>query len=94
MELLLQISTKDALYEELYSRDISSQGVFVLTDTPFSEGTAVDVSVHIASSDKKNGEQQSMLKSSGKVIRVEKNGMAIIFDTDCRIFPKIGKKTH
>lgn len=94
MELPLQIFTKDSLYEGLQSRDISFLGIFVLTGTPLPEGTIVDVSVYIPEADKKNGCHASMLNASGKVIRVEKMGIAIKFDKDCRIFPAADKTTH
>lgn len=94
MELPLQISTKDSLYEGLHSRDISSQGIFVLTGTPLPEGTTVDVSVYISGADKKVGGHVGMLNASGKVVRVEKKGIAIKFDKACKIFPSAGKTTH
>ncbi|MCJ7600340.1 MAG: PilZ domain-containing protein [Desulfobulbaceae bacterium] len=94
MRLKLQISTKDSLYEGLHCKDISSHGIFVLTGAPLSEGTAVDVIVYIVGDGKNRDGQATMVNTSGKVIRVEKTGIAIRFDKGCRIFPVAGKTTH
>jgi len=86
----LQIETKlndrdEAIIERepaLFSRDISCDGVFLLTDRPRSIGTNLDLnfllSQHELGSMPKD--ERISIKISGKVIRTDDEGMAVEFD--------------
>jgi len=84
---------------DLLTSDISSGGAFFHTSQPLVEGT--DVKLHLIlpisrlwkSLDEGEGEyQHAYIKISGKVLRTESRGMAIVFNEDYEISPLSGEK--
>ena len=72
--------------------DISSAGAFFLTDNPLAEGTKVDVEFLLPVADIQSREKHSnsIVVSSGFVVRTEKEGMAVCFDMSYTINPRYG----
>ena len=71
---------------ELFSRDVCSGGAFFLTPQPYDAGTRVEVRMllqpqHMASL----GDKKAQVVISGKVLRSEKEGMAVRFDRRYKI---------
>ncbi|KPK22715.1 MAG: hypothetical protein AMJ61_16940 [Desulfobacterales bacterium SG8_35_2] len=68
--------------QALVSRDISCDGVFLVTDRPLSIGTNLDLNFLLSQQDlgsmPKN--ERISIKTSGKVIRTDDQGMAVEFD--------------
>ena len=58
---------------DTFTRDISSQGAFVQTANPLSLGEKVELVVTLPSGN-------NFLNATGKVVRVEQDGMAIQFN--------------
>ncbi len=84
---------------DLLTSDISSGGAFFHTSQPLEEGT--DVKVDLILPIKKlmkeiegaeGNFEHTYVKISGKVLRTESRGMAIIFDEDYEIRPWQGSK--
>ena len=72
----------------LVTRDISMNGVFLVTDTPLPVGAKVNVDMILTLGGKqKQNSQQAWIKASGKVLRTDKQGMAVGFDDRSRILP-------
>jgi Tfp pilus assembly protein PilZ len=66
----------------LFSRDISSDGVFLATDNPLSIGTKVDLNF-LLSLDELHGNLKNKvvnISTSGRVIRSEQKGFAVEFE--------------
>jgi hypothetical protein len=84
---------------ELLTSDISSGGAFFHTSQPLAEGTDVKIDLVLPISrlckslDKGEGEyQHAYIKVTGKVLRTESKGMAIVFNEDYEISPWHGEK--
>ena len=76
----------------LVTRDISMNGVFLITDTPLPVGAKVNVDMVLTlGGKKKQNSQQAWIKASGKILRTDNQGMAVGFDDKSRILP-ISKK--
>jgi len=74
--------------ENLVTRDISMNGVFLITDTPLQVGAKVNVDMILTlGGNKKQDSQQAWIKASGKVLRTDNQGMAVGFDDKSRILP-------
>ncbi len=75
-DLVLPACLKSAGAEkcDTFTRDISSQGAFVQTASPLSLGEKVELVVTLPSGN-------NYLNATGKVIRVEQDGMAIQFNS-------------
>lgn len=58
---------------DLFTRDISSKGAFIRTSKPLDSGVKVELFVTLPTG-------ESYLKVTGKVVRVEQDGMAIQFN--------------
>ena len=58
---------------DLFTRDISSKGAFILTSQPLDSGVKVELSVTFPTG-------EIYLNVTGKVVRVEQDGMAIQFN--------------
>ena len=58
---------------ELFTRDISSKGAFIRTAKPLESGVKVELSVTFPTG-------EIYLNVSGKVVRVEQDGMAVQFN--------------
>ena len=72
----------------LVTRDVSMSGVFLVTDAPLPVGSKVNVDMILTlGGKKKQNAQQAWIKASGKVLRADKQGMAVSFDDMSRILP-------
>jgi PilZ domain len=76
----------------LVTRDISMSGVFLMTNEPLPVGSKVSVDMILTLGGKKiQDSQKAWIKASGKVLRTDKEGMAVGFDDKSRILPLVGK---
>ncbi len=82
----LQGTAPDNKLPMLFSHDISSEGVFLLTDNPLSLNTMVNIGLFLPQVlfNKKKG-RKTMISTTGKVVRTNENGMAVSFDRPCQI---------
>ena len=72
----------------LVTRDVSMNGVFLVTDAPLPVGSKVNVDMILTlRGRKKQDAQQAWIKASGKVLRTDSQGMAVSFDDQSRILP-------
>ena len=69
------------------TRDVSAKGAFLLTDTPMPAGTRVKVDMVLPLDELKKIGGKALIKTSGKVLRREMDGMAICFDRNSKILP-------
>ena len=70
----------------LVTRDVSMSGVYLVTDEPLPVGSKVNVDMILTlGGRKKEDAQQAWIKASGKVLRTDKQGMAVSFDDQSRI---------
>ena len=77
----------------LVTRDISMNGVFLITDRPLPVGAKVNVDMILTlGGKKKQNSQKAWIKASGKILRTDNQGMAVGFDDKSRILP-ISKKS-
>ena len=77
----------------LVTRDISMNGVFLITDKPLPVGARVNVDMILTLGGKKKQDaQQAWIKASGKILRTDNQGMAVGFDNKSRILP-LSKKS-
>ena len=68
------------------TRDISAGGAFINTTEQFSEGTRFKLNIAISSERiKKLTGVNSLIESTGNVVRSTPEGVAIHFDRDCQI---------
>ncbi|MCF6247315.1 MAG: PilZ domain-containing protein [Desulfobacula sp.] len=58
------------------SRDLSLKGLFIGTDEVFSTGTKCEIRICLT-----GGIDKIELQINGRVVRVSKNGMGIVFDS-------------
>ncbi len=85
---------------DLLTSDISSGGAFFHTTQPLAEGTDVKIDLILPIAklcdklEQGEGEyQHAYIKISGKVLRTESRGMAIVFNEDYEISPWHGEKS-
>ena len=79
----------------LVTRDISMNGVFLITDKPLPVGSKVSVDMILTlGGTKKQDSQKAWIKASGKVLRADSQGMAVCFDDQSRILPLSKKKLN
>ena len=71
----------------MLTRDISANGVYLLTDRPLPVGTRVKVDMVLSLDELKKLGGKALIKTSGKVLRTETGGMAICFDRNSKILP-------
>jgi hypothetical protein len=77
----------------LLTRDISMNGVFLITDRPLPVGSKVSVDMILTLGGTKTPDaQKAWIKASGKVLRTDSQGMAVGFDEQSRILP-LSKKS-
>jgi hypothetical protein len=90
------ISKKEEGTIDLLTSDISSGGAFFHTTKPLEEGTDVKIDLILPISGlykkldegSREGEyKRAFIKISGKVLRAESRGMAIVFNEDYEIRP-------
>jgi len=84
--------TPDSL--AMQTRDISSDGAYLLTETPLPVGTKVNVDMILSLDELKKLGGKALIKTSGEVLRTESGGMAISFDRNSRILPYSLKKSN
>jgi hypothetical protein len=85
--------TSHAEMGNLVTRDISMNGVFLITDRPLPVGSKVSVDMILTlGGKKKQDSQQAWIKASGKILRTDNQGMAVGFDDKSRILP-LAKKS-
>jgi hypothetical protein len=73
---------------KLVTRDVSMNGVYLVTDAPLPVGSKVNVDMILTlGGRKKQNAQQAWIKASGKVLRTDNQGMAVSFDDQSRILP-------
>ena len=86
-----EVSQEDS--GSLVTRDISMNGVFLITDKPLPVGSNVSVDMILTlGGTKKQDSQKAWIKASGKVLRADSQGMAVCFDDKSRILP-LSKKS-
>jgi hypothetical protein len=73
----------------LVTRDVSSKGAFLLTDTPLEEGSEVELEIMlpVRTLAAIQGEQIA-IRAKGHILRTERHGMAVEFTTPCTIESK------
>ena len=76
----------------MQTRDISSSGVYLLTETSLPVGTKVKVDMILSLDELKKLGGKALIKTSGEVLRTESGGMAISFDRNSKIVPFSSKK--
>ncbi len=69
----VQLRSAGVEHPGTFTRDISSRGAFVLTANPLSLGEKVELVVTLPSG-------KNFLNTTGKVVRVEQDGIAIQFN--------------
>lgn len=70
------------------SRDVSSAGIFLVTETPLSLNTLVDLTMSIENKvPMEPGTKKITLNNSGRVIRTTGQGMAIHFTKQSQLAP-------
>ena len=96
INLSVQIKNKGVVIEGLQTMDISSQGVFILTNNPLAHGEEIDVKVLIPVIDDsiKHNDRQSLIHASGTVVRVAETGMAVQFKNNIMINTVINQTEH
>lgn len=69
------------------TRDISSIGTFLFTDSPLPVGTELNIRFSLTGRHgcDQNGTPATQLKTTGTVIRTSLEGMAVYFDRQCQI---------
>ena len=76
----------------MQSRDVSSDGVYLMTENPLPVGTKLKVDMILSLDEIKKIGGKALIKSSGEVLRTESGGMAICFDSNSKIVPFSSKK--
>jgi hypothetical protein len=76
----------------MLTRDISSNGAYLLTENPLPVGTKVKVDMVLSLDKLKKLGGKALIKTSGQVLRTELEGMAIGFDRNSRIMPFSSQK--
>jgi len=71
----------------MQTRDISTYGVYLLTESPLPVGTKVKVDMILSLDELKKLGGKALIKTSGEVLRTESEGMAICFDRNSKIVP-------
>jgi hypothetical protein len=66
---------------QLYTRDISSDGAYLRTDDPLPLDTSVELTFYLPVQQ----EIRSKIHTNGRVVRSEKEGMAVRFDSKYQI---------
>jgi len=80
LKLSVNIKKENTVAESAWTKDISSNGVFVLTPNPLEPGSRVNLEVKLPFRSIVNMHEKNILKVRGKVLRVDKGGMAIFFE--------------
>ena len=76
----------------MQTRDISTNGVYLLTENPLPIGTKVKVDMVLSLDELKKLGGKALIKTSGEVLRTESGGMAVCFDRYSRIMPFTSNK--
>ena len=76
----------EASLKKCLTRNISSQGAFLLTHQPLPVGTKVGIHLFIpALPSTEKLHQTTLIKTTGKIVRTNSEGMAVCFNTRCRV---------
>lgn len=80
------VSSKKKQVFEFVTKNISAAGAFLSTNSPFSEGIGIKMS--LSTQNKRLAEltgSQSLIECEGSIVRVTPTGVAIRFNKDCHI---------
>jgi hypothetical protein len=75
----------------MQTRDISTNGAYLLTENPLPVGTKVKVDMILSLDELKKLGGKALIKTSGEVLRTESEGMAICFERKSKIVPYSSK---
>jgi hypothetical protein len=78
--LLQELENRPSQFQ-LYTRDISSDGAYLCTDDPLPLDTPVELTFYLPVQQ----EIRSKIHTNGRVVRSEKEGMAVRFDSKYQI---------
>jgi len=92
LELPTRLHVEDETGEqrtiEHKTKNISSNGAFIDTDSPFAVGTEVKLNITVPIDKLKDlGGKRSKIEVSGSVVRTDNEGMAICFNKNFCIMP-------
>ena len=76
---------------DVITRDISASGAFVSTNSPFSEGLSIKMT--ITNQNERISEltgSHSLIECEGYIVRTTPTGVGICFDKDCQIVSLMG----
>ena len=86
LQIETMLNDRDEVIKErrpaLFSRDISCDGVFLVTDRPLPIGTNLDLNFLLSQQDFGSvpKDERISIKTRGKVIRTDDQGMAVEFE--------------
>src|SRR4030042_17124 len=69
------------------TRDVSSDGAFVLTRDPLPTGTCVMIKITLKAEYLRQTSGYPKMKASGCVVRTDPTGMSVRFTSRCRLVP-------
>jgi len=94
------VSGREVLHEEAIAANISSGGAFIVTDRQVPLASTIEMEFFLALEDLEKlqfilsveglracRQEHVWVKATGVVIRAEEKGVAIIFDTDYKVWP-------
>ncbi|MDR3630305.1 MAG: PilZ domain-containing protein [Desulfocapsaceae bacterium] len=94
------LNNREVFHEETIAANISAGGAFIITDRQVPLASTIEMEFFLALDDLKKlqfilsveslracKEKHVWVKATGVVIRAEKRGVAVIFDTDYTIWP-------
>ncbi len=86
-EVQVELGSGSLLLPRMLTRDISSGGAFVLTDArlPLGIGVRVEITIRPGVLPGREFHRKAVVKLRGRVIRVEKDGVAIRFERGFRM---------
>ncbi len=89
VKVIIDVNKKPKI-ETLHTRDISSEGTYLRTDSPIEPGTPIKLELFLSMDRLLSliGEKKQIkVKVNGEVIRTDSIGMAIRFDKGYKITP-------
>ena len=91
ISLQVKLIADTNVIEGLYTENISSHGMFVGTNIPLDLNSQVEVSVFLPVCE---NERKSHIRAKGRVVRINKRGMAIVFERIGNISRSPTRSTH
>lgn len=79
------VVTVDGLERGMITSDVSSNGVFFETASPFSQGTDVNLEIFVPTRKGLPSQTNCLIKANGNIVRTNGNGMAIRFTQKCEL---------